>query len=97
MLPAQEFDTWGGRGFHKFADVPMRRSAAEFLLRAPLSDQGAGALPGGVRGALAARLAALDAAIAAAAAEPGELRVGAPPAALPAAHAAWWLFAGAPA
>jgi hypothetical protein len=89
-LHAQVFDdAVGGRGFHAFGAVPMRRSAAEFLLREPLARA---LLPQDVTAGLAARVCVLDAVIATAAAGAQNLSV-APPPALPAAHAAWWVFA----
>ena len=67
----------------------MRRSAAEFLLRGPLQQQ---QLPAAVAAGLATRLAALDDAIASAAAEARELSQ-TPPPALPRSHVGWWVFA----
>lgn len=87
---ALEYDMWGGRGFHRFQDVPMRRSAAEFLLAEALEQR---RLAPEADAALAARLAELDDVIAAAhgAGEAYPLSP-APPAALPHAHAVrWWL------
>ena len=84
LADATEYDLWGGRGFHRFADVPMRRSAAEFLL-ACATDLSPDAATG-----LTARLIALDNAIESAAAEAHGLSVTAPDA-LPHSHAVrWW-------
>ena len=84
LADATEYDVWGGRGFHRFADVPMRRSAAEFLL-ACVTDLSPDAAT-----ALKARLIALDNAIESAAAEAHGLSVAAPDA-LPHSHAVrWW-------
>jgi hypothetical protein len=89
---ALEYDLWGGRGFHKFGDVPMRRSAAEFLLAEPLEQR---SLAPETLATFAAGLAALDDAIESAAGEAHGLAV-APPGALPHAHAVRWWFPFAP-
>ena len=90
VADASEHDMWGGRGFYKFEDVPMRRSAAEFLLHeAPLACLAG--LPAAAAAAVTARLTALDNAIAAAAAL-SHTQSNAVPAALPNPHKArWWL------
>ena len=88
VADATAHDMWGGRGFYKFADVPMQRSAAEFLLRDALACLAG--MPAAAAAAVTARLTALDNAIAAAAAQPHELSIAAH-AALPDAHKAnWW-------